>query len=160
MSSKIPALLDYLVTLFTAAGNAASPPFTVYDGPVTADGSAKLILWVGLTDPDSDAADSAATFNQARSDLSQGRDETSAINCVAQAWSGIGGPGDFSVLRSQANALLAAVETAIRSDVTNFGGNGQAQPGVTGGEWTQNAVQGAGLFARVRFQIQFRSLNT
>ena len=89
MPSKVPGLIDYLVTLFTAAGNTAATPFTVYDGPVPNALQAKNILWVGLTDPDSTAPDSAATFQQAREDLgSATRGETSSIACVAEAWAG------------------------------------------------------------------------
>jgi len=160
VTSRVPALLDYLVDLFTTAGNAANPPFTVYDGPVVTAENVKLLLWVGLTDPDSDAADSAATFTQARADLGQlTRDESSSISCVAEAWSGTG-ESALSSLRASAFAVLAAVETAIRTNVDQtFGGNGQPMPGVTGAELLQNTTT-EGVFARVRFQIQFRSLNT
>ena len=158
MASKVPSLITYLVTLFTTAGNAANPQFAVYDGPVVNAAQAKLILWVGLSDPDSDGADSAATFQQGRADYGQlTRDETSSISCVADAWSGA---DDLPTVRASAFAILAAAETAIRSNLDQtFGGNGQPYPGVTGAELLQNTTE-AGAFARVRFQIQFRSLNT
>ena len=153
MPSKVPGLIDYLVTLFTAAGNTAATPFTVYDGPVPNALQAKNILWVGLTDPDSAAPDSAAVFQQAREDLgSATRGETSSIACVAEAWAGT---DDLATVRHSAFAILAAVEAAVRAD-TFFGGNGQAMPGVTGAELIQNTTE-AGAFARVRFQVQFRS---
>jgi hypothetical protein len=158
MSSKVPALLDYLVTLFTTAGAAAAPPFVVYDGPVVTAAPAQLVLWVGLSDPDSTGPDSAATFTQARGDFGQlTRDETSAITCVAEAWSGT---GDLATVRHSAFGVLAAAETAVRANLDqSFGGNGQPYPGVTGAELLQNTTD-AGAFARVRFQLQFRSLNT
>lgn len=158
MSSKVPGLLNYLVTLFTAAGTQVTPPFAVYDGPAVNAAQAKLILYVGLTDPDSDGADSAATFTQARADLGQlTRDETSSISCVAEAWSGT---DDLATVRGQAFGVLAAAEAAVRGNGDQtFGGNGQPYPGITGAELLQNTTE-AGAFARVRFAIQFRSLNT
>lgn len=158
MPSRVPALLDYLVILFGDTGAAASPPFSVYDGPVITADPSKLVLWVGLSDPGSDGADTAAVFTQARSDLGQNtREETSSIACVAEAWSGA---DDLGTVRRSAFAVMAAAETAIRSNTDQtFGGNGQPAPGVTGGELLQNTTE-AGAFARVRFQVTFRSLNT
>ena len=154
MPSKVPGLIDYLVTLFTAAGNTAATPFTVYDGPVSNALQAKNILWVGLTDPDSTAPDSAATFQQAREDLgSATRGETSSIACVAEAWAGT---DDLPAVRHAAFAILAAAEAAVRGDATGFGGGSTAYPGVTGAELIQNTTE-AGAFARVRFAVQFRS---
>ena len=158
MSSAVPALLDYLVGLFTTAGQDAAPQFAVYDGPVPNGAQEQLVLYVGLTDPDSIAPDSAAVFTQARADLGQlTRDETSSISCVAEAWSGT---DDLGTVRRSAFAILAAAEDAVRGNLDQaFGGNGQPMPGVTGAELLQNTTD-SGAFARVRFQIQFRSLNT
>jgi hypothetical protein len=71
------------------------------------------------------------------------------------AWTG--GPETFSVLRASAFAVVAAVETLVRADTTQFGGNAQlAAPGVTGGQLDQDNTQ-QGPVARVTFSIAFKS---
>ena len=158
MASKVPALIDWLVAAFTTspALGQAVPPVAVYDGPVVTAADDKLILWVGVQDPDSDGAAEAAVFEQARSDLGQAtRDETSIIRCAAEAWPGT---DDVRTARVAAFAISAAAENIIRADTTKFGGNAAlAAPGVTGGVLLQNNVQGSGAVARVTFDVIFRS---
>jgi hypothetical protein len=156
VASKVPALIDWLVTAFTAspALGAAAPPVAVYDGPATTSAGDKLLLWVGLQDPDNPGANEAATFEQARSDLGYStRDEMSIIRCTAEAWGGM----DVRTVRVAAFGIVAAAEAIIRSDTTNFGGNAAlAAPGVTGGVLLQgNPVEG--MQARVTFDVIFRS---
>ena len=157
MSSKVPALIDYLVALFTSAATlgAATPPVTVYDGPPTTGLDAPLKLFVGLTDPDADTAEPAAAFTQARSDMGNlTRDELSEIHCAAEAWAGT---DDMPTVRVAAFGIVAAVETLVRADATKFGGNAQlAAPGVTNGELLQNNTT-TGAVARVTFSIMFKS---
>jgi hypothetical protein len=158
VASKVPALIDYLVALFTAAPTlgAATPPVAVYDGPATTAQNAKLVLWVGLADPDTIPPQPAATFEQSRADMGQlTRDEVSVIRCAAEAWTGdVNGLPD---MRRAAFAIVAAVENIVRADTSQFGGNADlAAPGVTGGELLQdNPIEGP--IARVVFQITFRS---
>ena len=161
MASKVPALIDYLVTAFQASSALAALTLAdttgvaVYDGPPTTGLDAKLKLFVGLDDPDNEGAVSAGTFTQAISGLDASkRDEFSAVNCVAEAWAGT---DDVKTVRAAANSILAAVEGVIRGNSDQFGGNASlAEPGVTSGDWLQNNTL-AGAFARVRFQIVFRS---
>lgn len=157
-TSKVPALIDWLVNAFTAspALGQANPPVAVYDGPVTTAAPAQLVLWVGLQDPDSEGAAEAATFEQSRSDLGYAtRDEISIIRCTAEAWSGT---DDVRSMRVAAFAIVAAAETIIRSEPSgpgSFGGNAAlAAPGVTGGVLLQN---NAPAYARVGFDVIFRS---
>ena len=157
MPSKVPALIDWLVTAFTGAATLGGAPapntVAVYDGPVTTAAPPQLVLWVGLQDPDSEGVTEAATFEQSRSDLGQlTRDETSIIRCTAEAWSGT---DDIRSMRAAAFAIAAAAEQIIRADTTNFGGNAAlAAPGVTGGVLLQN---NAPAYARVSFDVMFRS---
>jgi len=157
VASKVPALIDWLVAAFTTspALGQAVPPVAVYDGPVVTAADDKLILWVGVQDPDSDGASEAAVFEQARSDLGRAtRDETSIIRCTAEAWAGT---DDARTVRAAAFAILAAAEGIVRSDATNFGGSAAlAAPGVTGGVLLQNSTQ-QGAVARVTFDVIFRS---
>jgi hypothetical protein len=155
-TSRIPALIDYLVATFTAASTlgAANPPVAVYDGPQTTLAPAQLILWVGLDDPDTDqAAPSAASSEQEWAGLGkQARNETSTIHCVAEAWTGA---DDIRSMRVAAFAIAAAVEDIVRTDP--FSGLALfPDPGVTGLELRQNNTQ-AGAQARVSFQIAFKS---
>ena len=156
-STRVPALIDYLVTLFTNAATLgqANPPVTVFDGPNTTELDPFLKLYVGLTDPDSDAAESAARWTQSRGDLgAQTRDEVSEILCCAEAWSGTDG---IQTVRLSAFGITAAVETLVRSDQTRFGGNAAlAAPGFTAGELLQNNTT-TGAVARIPFSIAFKS---
>ena len=74
MPSKAPALIDWLVAAFQAApalggpvvGGAQTGPVTVFDGPKVTDLDPFLKLYVGLTDPDNEGIEPAATITQAR----------------------------------------------------------------------------------------------
>ena len=156
-TSRIGPLIDYLTGLFTAAATLGAAPapatVTVFDGPATTGLDAHLKLFVGLADPDNPGVEAAAASSQTWAALGRlGRDEMITIHCCAEAWAGT---DDLATVRHSAFAILAAVEAAVRAD-TFFGGNGQAMPGVTGAELIQNTTE-AGAFARVRFQVQFRS---
>jgi hypothetical protein len=156
MTSKAPALIDWLVNAFMAAPTLgqATPPVTIYDGPPTTGLDAFLKLYVGLTDPDNEGIEAAATFRQSRADLgSATRTEFPDINCCAEAWSGT---DDLVTVRHAVAAIVAAAETVIRSDTTNFGGLGQATPGLSAGDLLQNNTT-AGAFARIPFTVSFTS---
>lgn len=156
MTTKAPALIDWLVNAFTVstALGAATPPVTIFDGPPTTGLDPGLKLFVGLTDPDNEGMETAATITQSRGDLgSAARDEVSEIHCAAEAWSGA---DDISTVRHQVAAIVAAAETVIRSDATQFGGNAQAMPGFSAGDLLQNNTA-TGAIARIPFTIIFKS---
>ena len=157
MASKVPALIDYLVAQFTAAPTlgAATPPVAVYDGPVTTAAADKLILWVGLADPDTIPPQPAATFEQGRADMGRlTRNEVVVIRCAAEAWAGT---DDLKTVRVAAFGIHAAVDAFVRGNADQFGANAAFPiPGVTGGELLQDNTQ-QGAVARVVFQITFRS---
>lgn len=154
--SRVPSVLDYLAGLFAADATlgAASPPVTVYDGPVVTDDDPQLVLWVGLDDPDADGATLAAESTRAWAGLAS-QNETIIVSCAAEAWSG--GTG-VSAERVRAYGIVAAVEALVRADATGFGGNSMiANPGVTGAQLHQNNTS-KGAQARVTFQILLNSL--
>jgi hypothetical protein len=157
MTTKAPALIDWVVNAFTIAPTlgAAVPPVTVYDGPPTTESDPFLKLYVGLTDPDNPAAEEAATWVQSRGDLGLlTRDEISTIHCCAEAWSGT---DDMPTVRHAVVTIFAAAETIIRSDTTQFGGNAAlAAPGVDASSLIQNNTQ-TGAVARIPFDITFKS---
>ena len=157
VTSRIPALLTYLVTLFQGSAllGQATPPVTVYDGPPTTALDAPLALYVGLTDPDSDAAEPAADSVQAWAALGRlGRDETITVHCCAEAWSGV---DDIATLRTSATGIVAAVEQVMQADTTQFGGNILfPDPGITGLALLQNNTQ-TGAVARLAFDLVFKA---
>jgi hypothetical protein len=155
-TSRVPALIDYLVNAFTAASTlgAATPPVLVFDGPPTTGDPAPLALHVGMDDLFSDQAPTSATSEQIRQGLAQKRQETATIHCAAVAWAGT---DDMRTVRTSAFAILAAAEDLIRTNPDGFGGNaGAALPGVSGVVLQQNnTAQGA--VAQVTFTITFLS---
>jgi hypothetical protein len=157
ITSRVPALIDYLVTLFTsdATLGAATPPVTVFDGPPTTELDPFLALYVGLSDPDSEAAEAAADFTQEWAALGRlGRNETTTIHCCAEAWSGT---DDLKTVRVAVTGIVAAVEVLMQSDSTRFGGNVLfPKPGLAAGALLQNNTD-RGAIARVAFDLIFQS---
>jgi hypothetical protein len=157
VTSRIPALIDYLVTLFTSAATlgAATPPVTVFDGPATTELDPPLALYVGLGDPDNPATETAATSVQEWAALGRlGRSETIVIHCCAQAWAGT---DDMKTVRVSATGIVGAVEAVMQADTTQFGGNAlYPDPGITALALSQNNTQ-TGAVARVAFDLVFKS---
>jgi hypothetical protein len=161
MPSKVPALIDYLVGLFTADPSLAALSLggqsgvTVFDGPATVGADPFLKLFIGLADPDADTIQAAATWSQSRGDMgTTTRDETVTIYCCAEAWSGSDSVSD---VRHAVFAVTGAVETLVRADTTRFGGNAaQATPGFASGSLMQNNTE-QGAVARVQFSLTFRT---
>jgi len=157
VTSRLPALLTYLVALFTADPTlgTATPPVTVYDGPPTTLLDAPLKLYVGLTDPDADTVEPAGDSQQQWASLGRrGRDEMVTIHCVAEAWS-----GDDSIanIRASVMGIVAAVETLMQADTTQFGGNVLfPDPGITAVMLSQNNTS-TGAIARASFDLVFKS---
>lgn len=157
ITSRIPALISYLVATFTASPllGAATPPVTVYDGPPTTGLDAPLKLYVGLSDPDNPNAEAAADSQQSWAALGRlGRDEMISIHCCAEAWAGT---DDMATVRASATGIVASVEQVMQSDTTQFGGNALfPDPGITSLALLQNNTQ-TGAVARVTFDLSFKS---
>lgn len=156
-TSRVPALIDWLVNAFqnAAALGQAAVPVLVFDGPVVTAAPAQLALYVGVDDVFTDAAPTSATADQALMPglSAQRRQETVTVQCCAVAWAGT---DDARTVRTQAFAILAAVEDLVRTDTTYFGGNaGLADPGVSGIALQQSTAEGS--TAQVSFGITFRS---
>ena len=157
VTSRIPALIDYLVGLFAGAATlgAATPPVTVFDGPATTGLDPPLALYVGLHDPDNPATDNAADSVQEWGAIGKlGRNETIVIHCCAQAWAGT---DDMKTVRVAATGIVAAVEALMQADTTQFGGNALfPDPGITALALLQNNTQ-TGAVARVQFDLVFKA---
>lgn len=157
VTSRIPALIDYLVNLFSAAATLgqATPPVTVLDGPAVTDLDPPLLLYVGLTDPDSDGPEMAADSTQTWAALGrQAREEVTTIHCCAEAWYG---SDDMRSARLGATGIVAAVEVLMAADSTQFGGNVvYPAPGLSVQGLLQNSTN-KGAMARVPFDLTFTS---
>jgi len=161
MTTKAPALIDWLVNACAVSASLAALQLgdttgtTVYDGPSTTALDPKLKLFIGLTDPDNEGIEAAVTFTQTRDDLgSATRTELTEVHCCAEAWSGT---DDISAVRHSVAAIVAAVEVIVRSDQTQFGGNASfAYPGVTAAALLQNNTD-HGAIARIPFSVLFKS---
>lgn len=152
-TSRIPQVIDYLVTLFASAPTVgkATPPVSVLDGPVVIADPGPLALWVGVDDIDPGAQPRAASSTQEWAALGRmGRNEQLSVFCVAQAWSG---SDDVRTLRLQAAAIVSAVEDLVRGDAS-LGGT-VSVPGnaaVTAAEWAQRPTT-RGMAVQVSFEI-------
>lgn len=158
VTSRVPALIDYLVNLFTADPTlgTATPPVTVFDGPATTALDPGLKLFIGLTDPDNIAGyEPAADSVQSWAAIGRrGRDEMVTIHCAAEAWSGV---DDLRTQRVAAYGIVSAVETLMQADTTQFGGNVLfPDPGLTAMALLQNNTTTGGI-ARVTFDLIFKS---
>jgi hypothetical protein len=155
VTSRVPALIDYLFNAFTAAPTIgqASPAVSVFDGPPVTAEPAPLALYVGVDDVFSDSAPTSATSDQARMGAGRGRQETAVIHCAAVAWSGADG---LRTVRVAAFGILAAAEDLIRANSDRFGGYAdQGSPGVSG--VTVQQASAGGSTVQVAFSITFIS---
>jgi kynureninase len=157
ITSRIPALTDYLVNLFNNAATlgAANPPVTIYDGPPTTELDPGLKLYVGWTDPDDPVSEEpGAESTQDWAGLGRfARDEIVTIHCCAEAWSGI---DDIKAMRTACAGITAAVEALLQADNSQFGGNVlYPMPGLTNVSTPQNNTS-KGSLVRQTFDLIFR----
>ena len=157
-TSRVPALIDYLVTQFTAAATlgAAAPPVLILDGPAPTADPAPLVLHVGVDDVFTDSPPTSATSEQSGTGLGGKREEVATIHLAAVAWAGT---DDMKTVRGAAYGIAAAVEDLVRNDTTlaTLAGAALARPGVTGMVLQQNNTP-QGAVAQVSFQISYRTL--
>ncbi|MBB2909322.1 hypothetical protein FHS43_000568 [Streptosporangium becharense] len=145
LSSRVPALLDRLVGLFTGA---LPGDVLILDGPaVTADPGQDVVCvgWDGDDDGDGQAVDWAQDWTGLGAGV---KTETIQVTCVLIAWDG---DDDLAAARTRAYTHFAALEAALRADV----GAGFAPPAtvaITGGRLHQEQTR-AGAQARVPFTV-------
>ena len=157
VTSRVPALIDYLVNAFSNAATLglATPPVTVFDGPAATANPALLALHVGVDDALSEGPPTSASSEQVGQGLGgQHRQEAITVHCAAVAWAGT---GDMRTVRTSAFAILAAVEDLIRGNSDKFGGNAGAAVPLVSGVTLQQDDTAQGSFAQVAFSITFGS---
>jgi hypothetical protein len=147
-ASKLPAILDYLVNLFTTAGTVGGAGVSVYDGPQITQEPAQRVLWVGLDDPDADEPETASSETPWAALGAQAKNEQFTVWCAAEAW---GGETEVAAIRTTAFGIYNAAEALLRGDVM-LGGLVQFQ-GVAGVLLRQNQTT-QGAVARVSFRIE------
>ncbi len=156
VTSRLPALIDYLVTLFNndPTIGAATPAIRVFDGPTTTRDPAPLQLYVGLSNPDNPGAEPAGETAQVWASIGRrARTETITVHCAALAWSGT---DDAKTMRAAAMAIVAAVEALMQADTTQFGGNVlYPMPGIAQIALTQSNASGSQSVAS--FDLVFES---
>jgi hypothetical protein len=160
VTSRVPALIDYLVALFTSASSLAAVPFSgtayqvsVLDGPAVTDESRPLSLFVGWTDPDATGGESGAESSQEWAAIGRmARNETVTIHCCAEAWSG---STSVQAARLACTSITAAVEALMQADTTQFGGNVLfPDPGITNMSLPQD--NSSAVIVRQSFDLVFR----
>lgn len=154
-TSKVPAVIDYLVATFTAAATLgqATPPVSVYDGPFLQQTPTTLNLYVGLSDPDADEPVGANSEQTWAALGKQAIDEQLSVHCCAEAWSG---DTALQPARVAAYQILAAVETIIRGDVMLGGLVLFCEPVAGGAELRQDQTD-LGARVKVLFRIDAKA---
>jgi hypothetical protein len=156
VTSRVPALIDYLVTLFTndVTLGGATPFVQVFDGAATTMLDSPLKLYIGWTNPDNTGDEAGADSVQEWAALGRrARNETVTIHCCAEAWTGL---DDIKTVRTSVTGITAAVETLMQADTSQFGGNVLfPDPGLTNVSLPQDNTTTGGL-ARQTFDLIFR----
>lgn len=159
-TSRIPAVLDYLVAACTADATLAALTFAdtigvrVYDGdPPTAE-YPKQALYIGVDDPDSDSQVVADGEQEWAALGALARDEHITLWCAAETW--YGDSEAIGPARTAACAIVAAVETILRADGTLGGAVMFGAPGITGHR-VQQAWAESGCRVRVTFRIEMKA---
>lgn len=159
-TSRIPAVIDYLVATLAADTGLAALAFddqtgvVVYDGTEPSDEAPKQALYVGVDDPDSDDQ-TVANGEQDWAGLGKGsRDEMITIWLTAETWY-----GDNAVkpARDAAYAIVGRVEDITRADASLGGTVLFTLPGVTGHRLKQGWLEQIGCRARVTFRIDAKA---
>jgi hypothetical protein len=153
-TSKIPAVIDALVTACTNASTIGGAGVSVYDGPHLTTAPDQNVLWIGLDDPDSQGLANSGDSTQSFPGLgTRQRDELGTVYCVAEAWSG---STDVKGARDNAYNIVLAVENLLRADATIAGTFLVGWGEVDGFQFRQGQAD-VGAVARVSFHIKYKA---
>lgn len=148
-TSTIPAVIDALLTLVRARPEMAAP-VQVFDGfPRRPIDDVDFVAIGGKSEPVADGTQEATALGNRR------RDETYAVRVYC---SSSRGTADQKVTRDRVFELMAAIESAVRSDVSLGGLVISAQVGGSVTLFETDAETAAdGSFAEVSFDITIRA---
>lgn len=160
-TSALPAVLDYLVTLFETAPTigAASPPIPVYDGPeVTDPGMTPVALYVGVSDPGVESqaeAPVAAVHSWRWASMPLKRYETLGVWCTSLA---VSGSSDIRSARIACTTLTAAVDALIVPGNVTLGDtvlyvSGMSDSTLKQGQYSTGAVAWQSFFIECEVRI-------
>lgn len=114
VTSAVFDLIDGLLTKFRADATLTANAVDVIDGPPLTDLSAGNILFVGAQPSDQTGAEPDATLQQTWGEMgARSRYEDLTVTC--ELWVRDGNT-DLAALRQVTHTLLAAIETALRTD--------------------------------------------
>lgn len=150
-TSRVPDVLDALVSLFAAAPALAG--VKVLDGPVVTSAPLKDAVFVGYDgDPDDDGG-LAVEFSQEWASIGQrARDEKFTVTCAVLSWRG---STTVRPVRERAFALLAAVEDALR-DASDLGLPPPTVVAFASGSLQQTQHE-TGMTCRIPFQVAVKT---
>lgn len=160
-TSALPAVIDYLVDRFTAAGTlgAATPPVPVYDGPQALDpGQVVQALYVAVDNPgmgdDSSQGPVAAEFAWRWASLgAKTRYEQISVPCTAVH---IDAGGSLRTARDGCMSLFAAADAVIVPGDLTLGGLVVVVTGMTRGELRTEQFD-VGAVAWLTFVVEVQS---
>lgn len=149
--SLIPQVMDALISLWSET----VPEGAVFDGPGTASDIPKLMVMVGVSDPDATSPEAATSDQQwAWADHRQ-RDETMQVHCSIVAWSGDTDRAAVKGLRDQVFDTLRRLTDALEQDPT-LGGLVLFVSRVSGLRLLQDQVD-IGAAANLTFTVEARA---
>lgn len=115
-TSAVFELIDALIAKFSADATLTANSVKIYDGPPLGDLSEANILFVGAQPSDQTGTIPDATLTQTWGELgARARFEDLSVACELVVRDG---NTDLQALRATAKTLLAAVESALRTDFT------------------------------------------
>lgn len=164
-TSTIGAAIDYLAStaaaLYAAYGAANDVTIQVIDGPPTAASQETIqsMVWIGF-DPDNPELPVVVGDQQFATLGARTRDESYAIACCVQYWSG--DAANVKAVRDGAFALLAQFETMLRgSPLTGPGdctlGGAVLFAQIAGGIDYSQLSGSNGLIGQINFHVTCRS---
>lgn len=152
-NSRVPDVIDALVTLFTASPNLGDAK--VLDGPPVTDSPLFEAIYVGY-DGDPDGGAETATFEQEWAGLgARAKNETVTVTCAVIAWKGDNNAAARKARRVRAFALLGVVEAIVRAD-PSLGFPPPTVAAMASGQLFQRQTA-SGFEARIPFQIQVQT---
>lgn len=146
-TSQVPVVYAEILDRLTAAVDGADRE--VIDGPRVEGDETRSTVYVGWSGDLGD--DLAVEFEQDWRGLGAGKkSETIAVRCAVVCWSGDDDPAALGLLRAEAFAVFALVETALRPADKSFGLPSPTRFNLSAGQYRQEP---GGQRVRIPFTV-------